>query len=420
MHIIIITPSFNQLSYLKRCIASIADQVTLEAQRSARSSDHSPLPSGSGSTITVHHHIQDGGSTDGTGAFLKEMALEDGRQRTEDCLLASEDRGLGTEDGELRAGNDEKYNAQCLVPSAYSFSYESSPDKGMYDAINRGVELAIEGIRHEAKGTRAEISQQPLAISDQPKNPKGMRHKAQGSRRGSQPSAVSKELLANGKKLNADRLGSDSVVAWLNCDEQYLPGTLKKVVDYFEVHPETDILFGGMLMVDDKGKLLACRKAMPMRKLFLEASYLYNFSCSMFFRQSIWEKLGGFDTSYKNAGDEDLIRRAMKIGAKTAVLDEYLATFIYSDSNLSSDPAAVAEHERLKKSSSSFSRIFKLSINVIRLVEKMVRGGHIQRTPVEYQIYGGDGELRRRFVCESPSCKWPDQHTPYLMSHRLK
>ena len=49
MNFVIFTPSYNQVEFLRRCIASIADQVTDE--------------------IVIHHHVQDGGSSDGTGEF---------------------------------------------------------------------------------------------------------------------------------------------------------------------------------------------------------------------------------------------------------------------------------------------------------------------------------------------------------------
>src|SRR5690606_12862772 len=34
---------------------------------------------------------------------------------------------------------------------------------------------------------------------------------------------------------------SGDIVAYLNCDEQYLPGALKAVHDYFEANPDVDI-----------------------------------------------------------------------------------------------------------------------------------------------------------------------------------
>ena len=269
------------------------------------------------------------------------------------------------------------FETKAQKPEHYSFGYVSEPDEGMYDAINKGIKhcLGLGDCGLEQADSRSEAFQTS--------NLEG------------------------------------TIIAWLNCDEQYLPGTLGKVAEFFKEHPETDILFGGMLVVDENGELLSCRKAMPMRKTFLEASYLYNFSCAMFFRRSLWEKLGGFDTAYKNAGDEDLIRRALSAGTRTAVLDEYLSTFTYRTDNLSSDPKAADEHARLKGEDGLFVRSLKPLINLMRLAEKWMRGGHRQTGPIEYDIYFNGSEKRQHFVCENPTTRWPDHAYPYLLRHRL-
>lgn len=49
MDISVVTPSFNMLSYLKRCVASVADQERVQAE----------------------HLVMDGGSRDGTVEWLK-------------------------------------------------------------------------------------------------------------------------------------------------------------------------------------------------------------------------------------------------------------------------------------------------------------------------------------------------------------
>ncbi len=81
MNFTIITPCFNQLDYLKRCMASVADQVTAGTghlasgigkqgaiDRSAPLAS-SPQPKAN-SSLSVHHHVPDGGSRDGTREFL--------------------------------------------------------------------------------------------------------------------------------------------------------------------------------------------------------------------------------------------------------------------------------------------------------------------------------------------------------------
>ncbi len=40
------------------------------------------------------------------------------------------------------------------------------------------------------------------------------------------------------------------ILAWLNCDEQYLPGALATVADYFRTHPGVDVLFADAIIVD--------------------------------------------------------------------------------------------------------------------------------------------------------------------------
>lgn len=75
----IVTPSFNMLDYLKRCHASVMDQ----------------------GGVSVQHIVKDGGSTDGTAAWLK------------------------------------KQSTLC---------YEVCEDDGMYDALNQGLDMAQGGI----------------------------------------------------------------------------------------------------------------------------------------------------------------------------------------------------------------------------------------------------------------------------------
>ncbi len=293
----VITPSFNQLDYLKRCVASVADQED----------------------VSVEHIVIDGGSTDGTVEWL------------------------------------EGFVPQQPATSNYQLIFMSEADEGMYDALNKGFSRAF-----------------------------------------------------------------GELFAWLNCDEQYLPGTLQKVASFYATNPFVDILFGGMLMVDSEGEFLACRKAMPMRRYFLEASYLYNYSCAMFIRGSFWEKMGGFDTAYHNAGDEEWVRRALSSGGRTGRVAEYLSTFTYSDRNLSSSLQALEEHEQLKQKTSAVIRMLKLPLNILRLTEKFFRGGFSLRMPVAYKIYVAAQEGRKPFEEQHPSWGWPDAKKPYLLSHRLK
>ena len=123
----VITPSYGQLDWLRLCAASVADQEGID----------------------VEHIVQDGG-TDG----ISEAQIQPAR------------------------------GAECQL------RLYVEQDKGMYDAINRGL-----------------------------------------------------------------RRSEGEICAYLNCDEQYLPGALAQVTAAFGRSPKTDVLFAGSLVVDGRGTL---------------------------------------------------------------------------------------------------------------------------------------------------------------------
>jgi len=89
LRFLIVTPSYNQLQYLKLCVSSVADQFD--------------------QNIEVHHHIQDALSTDGTVEWLNEKIAQ--------------------------------YNQKS---KDYTFTFASEEDVGMYDAISKGWKLLLD------------------------------------------------------------------------------------------------------------------------------------------------------------------------------------------------------------------------------------------------------------------------------------
>jgi glycosyltransferase involved in cell wall biosynthesis len=210
------------------------------------------------------------------------------------------------------------------------------------------------------------------------------------------------------------------VFAWLNSDEQYLPGTLKLVTNFFNKHLDVDILFGSMLMVDDDGELLAFRKAMPMRLSFLRASYLYNASCAMFFRKTLFLRLNGFNSTYKAGSDMDFVYRAMIEKATTRNIGYFLSTFIYNDNNLSSQEWAAKEHEELIDEIGIINKTARVFVNTARLAEKFMQDGYKCKLPLNYSIHTDETDIRKDFSFRRVSAKWPGHNKPYILNHRNK
>lgn len=199
------------------------------------------------------------------------------------------------------------------------------------------------------------------------------------------------------------------VVAWLNCDEQYLEGALAEVARIFHARPELDILFGAALLVRPDNSLLALRKPYPARHAFVATSHLYNLSCATFFRGGLWNDGLRFDTRFRNLGDHDLILRALKNGARTGIVPTPLAAFTFTGGNLSWTDGAKREAAQLRNEAPGWAKALRMPITAMRLTEKFLHGAYSAGS-VDYALYEGDGSgPRRSFHVVKASTKWPDE-----------
>jgi len=58
------------------------------------------------------------------------------------------------------------------------------------------------------------------------------------------------------------RRATGDILAYLNCDEQYLPGALKAVHEFFEQHPQIEVALAGTIITDGEGKYICHRHLM--------------------------------------------------------------------------------------------------------------------------------------------------------------
>ncbi|MGZ5004752.1 MAG: glycosyltransferase [Chthoniobacterales bacterium] len=136
---------------------------------------------------------------------------------------------------------------------------------------------------------------------------------------------------------------SGDICGYLNCDEQYLPGALSKVVSYFEHHPNIDLLFGDSILVDKDGIPLAYRRAILPSLTHLRLADLNILTCAMFFRRRLIEAGNLFPTHLKIAGDQYWIFQLLKAEKNMAVLPEPLGVFTFTGANLSRSADAATE-----------------------------------------------------------------------------
>src|SRR5712671_6013241 len=83
------------------------------------------------------------------------------------------------------------------------------------------------------------------------------------------------------------RRSTGDILAYLNCDEQYLPGTLPAVEEFFRTHPQVDVLFGDIVFVNARGAYIGHRKVQTPLLYHTWTCHLSTLSCATFFRRRI-------------------------------------------------------------------------------------------------------------------------------------
>ena len=136
---------------------------------------------------------------------------------------------------------------------------------------------------------------------------------------------------------------SGDIICWLNSDEQYLEGGLAKVARFFETHPEIDVLFGDAILADDKGDLLSYRRTIAPSLRHILASHLNTLSCATFVRRSILDRGYRLDTRWQTIADGVWIADLLRAGVPTAIMNEPLSVFTFTDANLGQSSIAFSE-----------------------------------------------------------------------------
>ncbi len=138
------------------------------------------------------------------------------------------------------------------------------------------------------------------------------------------------------------RKATGEVVCWLNSDDCYYPGALKRVVETMEVYPEKAICFGHCPIVDERGQEI--RKGITrFKEMFFPISSRFTIQCinyisqpATFFRRSAWEKVGReMRTDFVAAWDYDLWLRLWRHGGAVRIDKPPLAFFRWHEGSIS-------------------------------------------------------------------------------------
>jgi glycosyltransferase involved in cell wall biosynthesis len=101
-------------------------------------------------------------------------------------------------------------------------------------------------------------------------------------------------------------LATGEILCFLNSDDLFEPGVLLEVGEYFARHSSVDAVYGNTLWIDAEGNPLRQRKEMHFNRFIWLYTYNYIPGMSMFWRRTIYDRVGGFDPAFQLAFDADL------------------------------------------------------------------------------------------------------------------
>lgn len=182
------------------------------------------------------------------------------------------------------------------------------------------------------------------------------------------------------------RRATGDILAYLNCDEQYLPGALKAVQDYFEANPQVEVVLAGSIITDGAGGYMCHRHALlpHPQHIWFRFNVL---TSSIFIRRKVIAERGlFFDTKWRDLGDFHWIRSLMDARVPMAVFDAFTSIFTDTGENMNLKPNAIREKAEM-------ARMIPLSVRAMKplwVVQHRLRrlaAGHFNMLPTSYSLY---------------------------------
>lgn len=123
------------------------------------------------------------------------------------------------------------------------------------------------------------------------------------------------------------------IIGFINGDDLLAENAADRVLDFFADHPDIDLVYGSVDWIDEQGALTGTHTGRI--ESLAEVLDIYGVwwrgrqwvQPEVFFRRTLWEKVGGFDTAYHLAFDYDFWVRCFRAGARVAHLPATLTRF---------------------------------------------------------------------------------------------
>jgi glycosyltransferase involved in cell wall biosynthesis len=128
---------------------------------------------------------------------------------------------------------------------------------------------------------------------------------------------------------------SGAIVGYINADDEIAPGALALVAETFRRHLDVEWVYGTCEYIDEGGDVLGRHAPIaPSLRSYLGIRWSPIPQPCVWARRSFFDRVGPFDTSYRNCGDYDWYARALK-QSKPLVLRDVLGRFRLHEGQIS-------------------------------------------------------------------------------------
>ena len=197
------------------------------------------------------------------------------------------------------------------------------------------------------------------------------------------------------------------IIAHLNSDEQYLPGTLDLVNRFFIENPRVEVIFGDAILTDADAKPLSYRRiVLPLRSHTL-ACHLCTLTCSTFFRRSVVERGLSYKGDWRDVGDAALVLSWLDAGVKMAAIHQPLAVFTFTGVNRCKGNTAKEEGSLFRGQGASQHLMSPTLIVAQHRVRKLVAGAYCRRN-LSIEIFTlSSPDCRQKITAQKLGFGWP-------------
>jgi len=178
------------------------------------------------------------------------------------------------------------------------------------------------------------------------------------------------------------------IQGWLCSDDLLLPGALELVSKFFADNPQIDAVYGDSIWIDSAGRYLRPKKEIGFNRFAFLFDHNYISQPSMFWRRSLYEKVGGLDTRFNLAMDADLWERFSR-QTYIAHIPAYLSCMRYypEQKTRAMRPRGELEYNEIRMRSSlkttSLWPVLRGIARAQRVLSKLLAGGYRAQPPAK-------------------------------------